>query len=344
MVFSREKTRVGLDIGASSIKVVEVERREDAVRVMRFGETPLPPDVIVDGEIMDRQAVVGAIRELFSSCGISRRRVVAGIHGRGVIVRKITMDRMTRDEAAEAIQWEAEQHVPYDLNDVSLDFQLLDADPGPRQMQALLVAAKRDLVLHRAEVLREAGLTVEAVDVHCFALHNLLECCAMSAPGETVALMNIGSDVTNLVVARDGMPLYTQDLSMGGMSFVQAVQKAHCLSREEAERAVREEAFGADRREALEGLADDLSTNLDKALNHLRTSGEAEGIDRVLVCGGGGLIEGLIPLLASRQSASVALLDPLASLPGARRTGGAGAGEPRSAALAVGIGLALRKE
>ena len=342
MVFSRDKTCVGLDIGASSIKVVEVERRDDGARVVHCGETRLPPDVIVDGEIMDRQVVVDAIRELFGSCGISRRRVVAGVHGRGVIVKKISMDRMGRDEASEAIFWEAEQHVPYDLNDVSLDFQILDVDMGPRQMQVLLVAAKRDLVLNRAEIIREAGLTVDAVDVHCFALHNLLEVCADGQPGESVALFNVGADVTNLVVVRDRMPLYTQDLSFGGNAFVQAIQKAGCLSRQEAEQALREGRAGVDLRGPLDELADDLSASLEKALNFLRSSGDAERIDRVLVCGGGARIEGLIQALAARMASPVALFDPLALL-GASKGSHQEAGAP-AVDLAVGIGLALRKE
>jgi type IV pilus assembly protein PilM len=344
MVFSRERTCVGLDIGANSIKVVEVERRDDAARVVRFGETALPPDVIVDGEIMDRQVVIDAIRELYASCGISRRRVVTGVHGRGVIVKKIVMDRMTREEAGDAIQWEAEQHVPYDPNDVSLDFQILDVDMGPRQMQVLLVAAKRDHVLQRAEIIREAGLTLDAVEVNCFALHNLLEACSGNQPGETIALLNIGADITNVVVARDGLPLYTQDLSFGGMSFLQTIQKAHCLSREEALAALRDAPRGIDLQGALEELAADLSASLDKALNYLRSSGEAERIDRILVCGGGARIEGLGAILTNHQSVPVSLLDPLAKLAGERRGSSGDDGETHSAGLAVGIGLALRKE
>ncbi|MFH1143097.1 MAG: type IV pilus assembly protein PilM [Candidatus Eisenbacteria bacterium] len=342
MVFSREKTCVGLDIGSSSIKAVELERRDDGVRVVRFGETRLPPDVIVDGEIMDRQAVVEAVRELFASCGITRRRVVAGVHGRGVIVKKITMDRMGRDEASEAIFWEAEQHVPYDLNDVSLDFQILDVDMGPRQMQVLLVAAKRDLILNRAEIVREAGLILDAVDVHCFALHNLLESCAGHEAGEVIALLNVGADTTNLIVARDHAPLYTQDLAFGGTSFLQAIQKSALLSREEAERAVQDKSATVDTRIPREELVADLSASLDKALNYLRSSGEADRIDRILVSGGGAHIEGLVAALSDLQSAPVAVLDPLSRFSASRKAGGES--EVAAASLAVGIGLALRKE
>lgn len=344
MVFARERTRVGLDIGASSIKVVELEQREEGVRLVRFGETELPPDVIVDGEIMDRQRVVEAIRELLDSSGIARRRVVTGIHGRGVIVKKIAMDRMEPEEAQEAISWEAEQHVPYDLNDVSLDFQILDVDMGPQQMQVLLVAAKRDLVLNRAEIIREAGLIVEAVDINSFAALNALEAAHVCQEGEVVALLNVGADITNVNVARDGIPLYTQDLSLGGNSFLQAIQKTHVLSREEALQALQATPPSVEVQGALEDFAADLASSLEKSLHYLRSSGDADAIDRILVCGGGGMIRGLVEVLGDRQAATVGILDPLERLDRSRAAGGSTENSGVSAQLAVGIGLALRKE
>ncbi|MCK4415357.1 MAG: type IV pilus assembly protein PilM [Candidatus Eisenbacteria sp.] len=344
MVFTRERTRVGLDIGASSIKVVELERLEAGVRLVRFGEVELPPDVIVDGEIMDRQRVVEAIRELLASSGISRRRVVTGVHGRGVIVKKIAMDRMEPEDASEAIFWEAEQHVPYDLNDVSLDFQILDVDMGPQQMQVLLVAAKRDLVLNRAEIIREAGLVVEAVDINSFAALNALEAAGICQPGEVVALLNVGADITNVNVIRDGIPLYTQDLSLGGNSFLQAIQKAHILSRDEALQALQANPPEVDLQGPLEEFAANLSGSLDKSLHYLRSSGEADQIDRILVSGGGALIRGIVEVLGERQAATVSILDPLQHLDRGRASSASSADNGVSSQLAVGIGLALRKE
>jgi type IV pilus assembly protein PilM len=251
---------------------------------------------------------------------------------------------MEPEEASEAIFWEAEQHVPYDLNDVSLDFEILDVDMGPQQMQVLLVAAKRDLVLNHAEIIREAGLIVEAVDVNSFAAMNAIEVAGVCQPGEVVALLNIGADITNINVIRDGTPLYTQDLSVGGNSFLQAIQKRHLLSREEAVEALQATPPTIDLQGPLEEFAADLSGSLDKSLHYLRSSGEADQIDRIFASGGGALIQGIVDQLGERQAAKVSLLDPIAHLDRSRSAGAASDEDGGSAQLAVGIGLALRKE
>jgi type IV pilus assembly protein PilM len=342
-LFSRDKTSVGLDIGASSVKVVEVEMHGDEARIVHVGEAPLEPDVIVDGEIMDRQMLVAAIRDLFETHRIEARRVILGLHGRGVIVKKILVDRVDPAQADEAVFGEAEQHVAYDVDDLSLDYQILDLERGPK-MQVLLVAAKRDLVLSRVEIIREAGLAVDAVDVNCFALQNALERSESLGSEETVALLNVGADITNVNVVRGGVPLYTQDLPLGSHSYLQAVQKAFRLSRAEAEKALQEKPCRLDVQPLIEQFCADLSSSLEKSLNYLRTSGEADHLDRVLVCGGGGQIEGVVELLARRQSVPVTLADPLRGVACSRGVfpdGGPGSIAPR---LAVGLGLALRKE
>lgn len=343
-MFVRDKTAVGLDIGASSVKVVELEQGENGLRILHAGEKPLEPEAIVDGEIMDRQLVVQAVRELFESQEITRRRVVAGVHGRGVIVKKIVMDRMPQQEAAEAIYWEAEQHVPYDINDIALDYEVLDVDKGPKQMQVLLVAAKRDLVLNLADVVRDAGLVLEAVDVNGFAAQNAVERAHPSAAGEVTALLNIGADITNVNLVRDGIPLYTQDLSLGGHTFLQSIQKTYHLSRDEVERALREVPRRLDVAAQVEAFAADLSASLEKSLNYLRSSGDADTVGRVVLCGGGAQIEGLLAALGRLQTAPVSLGDPLHGLAWAGTAGSSADLARVGPRFAVGVGLALRKE
>jgi type IV pilus assembly protein PilM len=229
------------------------------------------------------------------------------------------------------------------MDDLSLDYQILDVDLGTK-MQVLLVAAKRDLILSRVEIIREAGLAVEAVDVNCFALQNALEHGRQLGAEETVALLNIGADITNVNVVRGGLPLYTQDLSLGSHSFVQSVQKAFHLSRAEADKALQENPCRLDVAPLLEQFCADLWGSLEKSLNYLRTSGEADHLDRVLLSGGGAQIEGLVERLASRPETAVALADPLRGLSWGR--GVFAEGDPARVAprLAVGLGLALRKE
>ena len=171
MFFGKKQSLVGLDIGSHSVKVVELEALANKqYRLLNWGVSQPLAEAIVDGEIMDRQLVTDAISNLLESRGIKTRNVVAAVSGRAVIVKKITMNKLSPEEAQQAIYWEAEQHVPYDINDVSLDFEILGAAPNdPQQMQVLLVAAKKDMVVSFSDLIREAGLTPLIVDVDSFA-------------------------------------------------------------------------------------------------------------------------------------------------------------------------------
>jgi type IV pilus assembly protein PilM len=344
-VFGRGKTTVGLDIGSSAIKVAEIESRSDGLHLVNYGVGDLVPEAIVDGEIMDRQMVVEAVQNLLESRGIKQRRVASGIAGRGVIVKKITMERLDPKDAREAIHWEAEQHVPYDINDVSLDFEILGLDVGPKQMQVLLVAAKKDLVSTHADLIREAGLTPTVIDINSFAVQNAAEANYDFGPDEIVALVNVGAELTNVNIVRGGVPLYTQDLSIGGQSFVEGLQKRFQVSRDEAVAAAKGTDAGAslDIDAAVKVFGDELGVGIERSIAYLKSSGEAERVDRILLCGGGARIHGLPQALAERQRVPVELVDPLRKISFA--PGVFGTDDPKTVApqLTVAIGLALRK-
>src|SRR2546421_7013953 len=166
MLFGNKQSLVGLDIGSHTIKAVELEATSKGRRLVRWGISAPLAEAIVDGEIMDRQLVTDAITNLLEARGIKSRQVVAAVSGRAVIVKKITMNRLSVEDAQQAVYWEAEQHVPYDINDVSLDFEILGPSPqDPKQMQVLLVAAKKDMVIAFGDLMRESGLTPLIVDV-----------------------------------------------------------------------------------------------------------------------------------------------------------------------------------
>ena len=171
----KNTTTVGLDIGSSLIKVVEIDHSGAVPRIVKLGFTRLLPEAIVEGEIMDRNLVVDGIRECFEQAGIQTTDVVSAVSGRAVIVKKVIMDKMPPEDAQEAIFWEAEQHVPFDIDDVCLDFQILREDIGANQMEVLLVAAKKDMVNMHAELIREAGLNPRIIDVDSFAVQNCFE-------------------------------------------------------------------------------------------------------------------------------------------------------------------------
>src|SRR5262245_22246130 len=171
MFFRKRQSLVGLDIGSHAVKVVELEAQANrGHRLVNWGISAPLAEAIVDGEVMDRQLVIDAIANLFESRAVKSRSVDAAVSGRDVIVKKINTNRRTSKEAQKAVDWQAEQHVPYDINDVSLDFEILGPAPNdPKQMQVLLVAAKKDMVISFGDLIREAGLQPLNVDVDSFA-------------------------------------------------------------------------------------------------------------------------------------------------------------------------------
>lgn len=343
-MLGKAKTTVGLDIGSSAIKVVEIEQRREGPRIVNFGVTELVPEAIVEGEIMDRQLVVETIQNLFEEREIRPRQVNTGVSGRGVIVKKITMEKMGDQEAREAIHWEAEQHVPYDINDVALDFEVLATDVGPNQMQVLLVAAKRDLITAHADLVREAGLVPAVIDVNSFAVQNVSESNYDFLKAEVVAMVNVGAELTNINLVQGGVPLYTQDLSQGGNGFVETLQKKYQVSREEAQSALHSREQGSlDIESVVRGYCADLVTALERSLVYLKSNGDTDHIDRILLSGGGALTGGLRESLSEKMDVPVELTDPLRRIECREDLFQADDATRLGPQLAVGIGLALRK-
>src|SRR2546427_1463866 len=244
MLFGKKQSLLGLDIGSHSIKAVELETRSNkGHRLVNWGISQPLTEAIVDGEVMDRELVTDASSNLHESRGIKSKNVVAAVSGRAVIVKRIMMNKLSPEYAQQAVYWEAEQHVPYDINDVSLDFEILGPAPNdPKQMQVLLIAAKKDMVLNFSELIREAGLNPLIVDVDSFAAQNALEANYDFGPDEVVACLNIGSEITNINITRGGTPYFTKDLQLGGNTFIEAAQRKFNMSQSEAAAVVRGEA------------------------------------------------------------------------------------------------------
>src|SRR5512138_735701 len=175
MRFGRSRLSAGLDIGSGFVKLVVVDHSKPEPEIVQIATSPLVPDAIVEGEIMDPVLVAETLRAVVESSGLKKRNVVAAVGGHDVIIKKIQMDRMSANDAREVIRWEAEQHVPFDMENVQLDFQILDPDGDGVQMSVLLVAAKRELIESKVRVLTDAGLQPMIMDVDAFALHNAFE-------------------------------------------------------------------------------------------------------------------------------------------------------------------------
>ena len=334
---------VGIDIGSHTIKAVEISRKGGRLGLVHYGLGQLPQDAIVDGEVMDRDVVVECLQETLRESGITVRNAVSAISGRSVIVKRITMDTMTEQEAEEAIYWEAEQHVPYGIDEVSLDFQVL-GDIGDGKMDVLLVAAKRDTVEMHTSLLRDAGLVPFVVDVDSLAVQNSFEMNYEIEPDEKILLLNVGASVTNLSLLSRGAPLFTRDLSVAGNAFIEEIQRVMNVDRSEAERiaaSVDDEDAGAVG-PILNTVGQDLLLGVERSLSYLKGNTGSSDVSRAYLSGGGALLPGLHSFLSERLGVPVEIANPLRNLLHDPSLFGDADPELTGPALAVAVGLALR--
>ncbi len=339
-------TAIGVDIGSHSVKFAEISKRGGKHVLTNYGIAKLLPDAIVDGEVMDREVVVDTIRDLMESKGIAGTDVATAVSGRAVIVKKILVDRLPPNEASEAIYLEAEHHIPFGIDDVYLDYQVLrDTDAkSPDKMEVLLVAAKREMVDAHVALLQDAGFMPRIVDVDAFAVQNAYEANTTPQEGETVLLMNVGASVTNLNIVRDGIPLFTRDIWIAGNTFTEQIQKRLSVNREQALATLT--ADGAETSTELADIVaticEDLAVGVERSVSFLKSSGEADKIDRIVLAGGSSRIPGLLSALAERHSVSVEVGNCLARI---AYTDGLFTGEDLellAPQLTVAVGLALR--
>ena len=229
-LFGRNATTVGLDIGSGLIKLVAISHASGGPVLTKVAFTSVVNDAIVEGEVMDPGIVAEAIKNLMASAGVKAKKVVVAVGGRDVIIKKVNMDRMKEAEAREVIRWEAEQHVPFDMDNVELDFQILDPEGEGLQMTVLLVAAKRELIEHKVALLSDVGLDASVIDVDSFALHNAFEINYPEAMVGVVGLVNIGHETTNINILDDGVPVLTRDIPIGTRRFKEDLQRERGLS------------------------------------------------------------------------------------------------------------------
>jgi type IV pilus assembly protein PilM len=348
-VFRRIKPVVGLDIGSSAVKIVELRPSGSSYKVVGFGTAPVPGDTIVDGAIIDAAAVAEAIKRLLDSSRIKTRDVVASLSGNAVIVKKINLPVMTEAELSESIRWEAEQYIPFDIQDVNLDYQILATHPGEGKgsMEVLLVAAKKDKIADYTEVIKQAGRTPVVVDVDAFAVQNAYEANYDIEPGVVVALLNAGASGVNINIVSGEQSLFTRDISMGGNSFTEAIQKELDLPFESAERAKKGESVDGiapgDVAPILRTVTENLLLEIQKTFDFFKATAASDRIDRVLVSGGTSRVEGFVQRLGERFGTPVELFDPFKKIQIDAKKFGIERMEDVAPTSAVAVGLALRR-
>jgi len=338
------KTIVGLDIGSSSIKAIELRKVKGSIEVAHVGFEPLASDIVVDSMIVDSGSVSNAISKLFTESEMKTRAVATSVSGHSVIVKRISVPTMSDSELADHIQTEAVQHIPFDIADVNIDYQILSDDTSGPQMEVLLVAVKKDKILNYTNVLSLAGKAPAVVDIDAFALQNCYEYNYDPAPGSTVALLNLGASVMNIDIVKGTTPLFTRDVSVGGNQYTDSLQKELDLTFEDAESLKLGNKVGTVSEEAkvpiLQQVTEIIVLEIQKTFDFFRATAPGEHIEKIFLAGGSSKVPGLMEALRQEFSLPVEVLNPFQRITAAETT--AGLVEQNPGQLAVAVGLALR--
>ncbi|MEM9552995.1 MAG: type IV pilus assembly protein PilM [Acidobacteriota bacterium] len=349
MFFSRSKGVVGLDIGSATIKLVELrEKKGGTYQLQRIGVEPLSPEAIVDGSIMDSSLVVDAIQSLNNQTGVKAASYATSVSGHSVIIKKIQLPMMPPDELGESIQWEAEQHIPFDINDVRLDYVTLSEDePGREDMDVLLVAVKREKVNDYVSVISQAGKSPVVVDVDAFAIQNAYEMNYELDPLKNVALINMGAGVTNINVIARGQSVFWRDISFGGNQFTEALQREFNLSFDQAELLKRGETVGsysaADARRVLDGVSAEMANEIQKTFDFFGATSSEGPIDELVLSGGCALTPNLQEVLRERFGVPTEPMNPFRKIQYKESDFQREWLESIAPMLGVAVGLAIRR-
>jgi type IV pilus assembly protein PilM len=346
---AKSKLAVGLDIGSSGVKVVHLKEKKGGYQLLAFGTAPLPPEAIVDGALMNSAAIVQTIQELFSQQKVKAKEVAIGIRGHSVIIKKISLPRMSQEELDESIQWEAEQYIPFDVKDVNIDTQILADADAAGQMDVLLVAAKKDMINDYTSVCAEAGLVATVVDVDAFAVQNAYEANYDAEAGGSVVLVNVGAAVTNINVISRGVTTFTRDITMGGNAFTEEIQKQLNISYDEAEalkvggQGESDAVVPQEVERVIQGVADQLGGEIQRSLDFYASTAADGKVGRALLSGGTARIPALYKTVEARAGVAVEILNPFKNIEIDNRKFDAATILAAAPSAAVGVGLALRR-
>ena len=306
---------IGLDIGSSSIKAVQLKKSKRGWQLQAFGMEPLTPQTIVDGTIMDQGAVVDSIRSLWQRLRLKRKDVAIAIAGHSVIIKKIYVPPMNSAELAEQVPYEAEHHIPFARDDVQIDYEVVAGQTPSGQMELLLVAAKKEVVADYMQVVRDASLNPLVVDVAAFTAQNAFEVNYDLPPDETIGLYNVGAAISNINIIRGKNSLFTRDVTIGGNAFTEEIQKQLNVSQDEAEAykiggglqehgVVPQEVEGI-----MEGVAEAMAGEFQRSLDFFLATAGNTSLSRICLAGGTAKVAALHRAIARRSRLPVEIID-----------------------------------
>lgn len=344
----RSKSLVGLDIGTNSIKLVEVDVSKSGVTLTNFQYVPTPRGSVNGGEIVNVEALAEAIKVLFERARPKSKKVCTGIWGAAIITKKITIPKVDPKLLGDQLKWEAEQYIPFDINEISLDYHILKNSSVPSdQMAVLLVAAKRDFVIRYAEVVELAGFECSIVDVSGFGLANSFEANYGVEKGATRLLLNFGAGVSNLVAIENGEVSFSRDIPVGGQTYTNEIQKSLAVSFEEAEAlkisAGQGQPVPQEVTDALTHTNEIVSDEIRRSYDFLLATGGEANMRGVYLTGGGMNVPGLSESLGNILELPISVLNPFSRISYSKRKFDANYIQQIAPYVSVGIGLAMRK-
>ncbi|MAF90998.1 MAG: type IV pilus assembly protein PilM [Bdellovibrionota bacterium] len=346
MLFGSTKV-IGLDIGTSTIKLVELNVNRGTAEVISFGVAPTPQAAVMNGEILDSLPISETVTRILEQVKTKRKRVATGLWGTSVIVKRINVPQMDESLLQEQIKWEAEQYIPFDMSEVSIDFHLIPEHRSQDVMEVLLVAAKNETVYRYAELVENSGLECSVVDVNGFALANCFEFNYGNSQKEVIGLLNVGAACTNFVVLENGHTSFVRDIPVGGGNYTADIQSHLGVSLDEAESLKISAGIG---QEVPEEVFDVLTSSnelfleeLQRSIDFYQASSNAGEIKRFYITGGSIALPNLLESLQNGLNVPVEIMNPFKKIKYNDKKFNADYIAQISNFVSVPLGLALRK-
>jgi type IV pilus assembly protein PilM len=348
MLFGKKKSVAGLDIGSSSIKMVELDGKVGSLNLVSLGFENLPDNTIIDGQIMELNVVSDVIRNVCTNHNVDAERVVTGVSGHSVIIKNIVLPPMSADELEESIDWHAEEHIPYDLADVSLDYQITSTNHDSTHV--LIAACKRERIDNIRQAIQLSGKQPVVIDVDTFALQNCYEVNYQPDDSQVVTLLNIGASTMNVNIVKGTRSLFTRDITVGGSQFTDVLQRSLGLSFQQAEavkRGVNHAVEGIEEKSIeplMNNVTEIVAMEIQKTFDFYRATTEDNQtvVQKILISGGGSKLQGLAQDLSARLELPVEVLDPFRSIKVDTRKFDSDYLSEIMPEMAVAVGLAMR--
>lgn len=308
------KPLVGIDIGSSSVKLVEAEGKRNGWVVKRFAVAQLPEDTIVDGEVVNHGAIVEAIKTVVKESGTKAKLAATSVSGASVIIKHINIPITKPTELEDQVYWEAEQYIPFPMAEISLDFEVVREDNGDGKMDILLVAAKKDFIEKRLSTIRDAGLQPEVLDVDVFAIANVFWLNYDVPPDSSVVLVDVGASLTKINIVDARSSLFTRDVAVGGKNLTQEIQNKVGVGFSDAE-AMKVDAAASGQipdevAEVFATVTENIAVEVRRSLDFYAASPTQLPIASIYICGGSSRIPNLLSILQEMLGLPVDYLNP----------------------------------